>query len=458
MLKRLEKTVQNECRVNPGERVLCAVSGGADSVALLLLLKQLADRGSFSLCAAHLDHCLRTQSGADAVFVAELCLSLQVPLISEAIDVQALSDQRREGLEAAGRFARRRFLERVAQEQGCAAIALAHHADDQAETVLFRLTRGSGLTGLAAMRHRSGPYIRPLLTFNKIELNDWLVANGVVWREDASNLDQRFSRNRIRLQVLPALCQINPQTVAALCRFSSQVALEEDFWREKVDAVLASHLVFGEQKATLSLSVEILLILHPALRRRVIRGLLERLPGDLQQFESGHIDQIEALLLSSKPQTETCLPKAWVARRYDKLLVSAQPPEITPFEFVVPKEGVYPLPNGERLVVVLASGSESAPHSSVVEFDAGQVSFPLTVRSVRAGDRFHPCGMAGHKRLKNYFIDNKIPFEIRGKIPVVSAGKTILWLAGERRCEGAWPVDGRPKLQMRLEPAVFVDE
>lgn len=204
MLKRLEKTIHDERLINPGTRVLCAVSGGADSVALLLLLNQLSARIPFNLHVAHLNHCLRPESGADAAFVATLCASLRVPLSSESVDVKALSAQRREGLEAAGRFARRRFFERVTQEQKCDAIALAHHADDQAETVLFRLARGSGLTGLAAMRSQSGIYIRPLLGFRKIELIEWLIENRIDWREDVSNLDPAFSRNLIRHQVLPS--------------------------------------------------------------------------------------------------------------------------------------------------------------------------------------------------------------------------------------------------------------
>jgi tRNA(Ile)-lysidine synthase len=458
MIKKIEKILIEQCLVHPADHVLCAVSGGADSVALLVMLKQLSDRLSFTLHAVHLDHCLRPESGDDANFVTELCASLQVPLSTESVDIKALSVERREGLEATGRFARRRFFEQVAREQGCSAIALAHHGDDQAETVLFRLARGSGLTGLAAMRPRSGAYIRPLLTCKKSELCDWLVANGIGWREDASNLDPAFNRNLIRNQILPALRQVNAQVDEALCRFSRQVALEEGFWREQVEEVLSRQLVESQTGSSLHIAVESLLALHPALRRRVIRGILERLRGDLQRFEAGHIDQIEALLVNSRPQVETCLPGAWVARRYDTLEFHFEPPEIESFEMLLPAAGSYDLPGAERLVLRLTTDSAPLADPSVVEFCAGQISFPLMVRSVRSGDRFRPSGMQGHKRLKNYFIDNKIPLETRRKIPVVCAGDTILWLAGERRCEGAWPVHDGPKLQIRLEPVVFVDE
>ena len=157
-------------------------------------------------------------------------------------------------------------------------------------------------------------------------------------------------------------------------------------------------------------------------------------------------------------RVETCLPGVWVARRYELLELRLEPPEIESFELIIKQEGKYDLPGGDRIVVALQHDSELDAGPSVAVFCAEQIKFPLTVRSVRPGDRFQPSGMVGHKRLKNYFIDNKIAHETRQKIPVVCSGETILWLAGERRCEGAWPIKDRSKLRMRLEQAVFSDE
>lgn len=456
MLKQLENLIRNERLIESGDRVLCAVSGGADSVALLVLLKQLSGRFPFVLIAAHLNHSLRVESGEDAQFVADLCAKLLVPLEAETIDIKTLSEERGEGLEATGRFARRRFFERVAQEQNCTSIALAHHADDQAETVLFRLFRGSGLTGLGAMRTRAGLYVRPLLHFRKAELHDWLDVNGIAWREDASNLDPAFSRNRIRNQILPELRQINLQVEEALCRFSQQVALEEEFWTGHVNTFLLQNMTRVEENSALSMSGSKLLAVHPAMRRRVLRGMLDCLRGDLRQIDAGHIDQIEALLVGSKSQSELNLPGAWIARRYDQLHMRLEPPVFSDFELPIMETGTYPLPNGECLVVTLqpAKGADR----DVVEFCSEQVSFPLTVRTVRPGDRFQPSGMDGHKRLKDYFIDNKIPHESRRSSLVVCANGIIIWLVGERRCEGFRADIDKPVLHMRVERSVFVNE
>lgn len=456
MLKKLEKILHVESLIKPGDKVLCAVSGGADSVALLVMLKRLSGPLSFDLSAAHLDHCLRAESGDDAKFVEKLCGSLDVPLTAEVVDIRALASERGEGLEAAGRHARRRFLERVAQEHDCTSVALAHHSGDQAETVLFRLLRGSGLSGLAAMQPRSGVYIRPLLSFKKVELRTWLNTNEVEWREDASNLDSNFSRNRIRNEIMPELLKINQHADDAICRLSHQVSLEEEFWKDQVGSFLQRHLAEENGEAVLSLSVDSLQSIHRALRRRVLRGVLERVRGDLRQIDSCHVDQIEALLESDKPQAETFLPGAWVARRYGRLKVSLEPPVVKSFDLSIDSEGEYALPYGGRLIVTVQAASMAG--ADVVEFCPEQISFPLNVRSVRPGDRFQPSGMNGHKRLKDYFIDNKVSHENRRKALIVSSDDKILWLVGERRCEGFNPDFDKPVLQIRFERSVFVDE
>jgi len=456
MQQRFEQALRDSGLIAPSARVLCAVSGGADSVALLLLLHGLAERFPFSLHAAHLDHRLRSESGADAVFVAELCARLQVPLLQDSVDVAALAVERREGVEAAGRFARRRFFARLAAENGYSSVALAHHADDQAETILFRLLRGTGIGGLAGMLPRQGLYIRPLLPFRALELRDWLTAQGQDWREDASNADLAFSRNRIRHQILPELQQLNPLLPEALCRLGAQVALEESDWQQRVDAFLnVETCATGDG---LELPIASLLGLSPALRRRVLRGLLVRVRGDVMRIDAGHLDQLDDLLVNPRPQAQIDLPGLWVGRRYDRLLVASAAPESPEYQLQLPGPGDYLLPTGARLRLELVTQAEPSPEATVACFNADTVSFPLLVCSPRSGDRFQPSGMTGHKRLKDYFIDARIDSETRRRTPLVLSGKRLLWVAGLRRCEGDWPQPGAPVLKMSLESPKDGDE
>jgi len=456
MLQRFQQNLDRHGLIAPHATVLCAVSGGADSVALLLLLHRLSMTVSFALHAAHLDHGLRAESPDDADFVATLCERLSVPLAREAVDVRALAGERREGLEAAGRFARRRFLEQVAADLGGACIALAHHADDQAETILFRLLRGTGVGGLAGMLPKNGPYIRPLLVFSRAELRDWLVTQGETWREDISNADPAYARNRIRHQILPELQLFSPDLPAALCRLGAQVALEEQDWQQRVQGVLDVHCrVTGDG---LSLPIPALLALTPALRRRVLRELLVRVRGDLLHIEAVHVDRLDALLIAARPQAQLDLPGVWAARRYERLLLAAQPPVCPAFCLEVAAPGSYPLPTGAVLRIEAVGAGSQEDSAASVYFDAAAITFPLTVRSMRPGDRFQPSGMTGHKQLKDYFIDARIEVEARRRTPLVFAGERLLWVAGLRRCEGLWPRTGQLRLKMSLETPKVGDE
>jgi tRNA(Ile)-lysidine synthase len=449
MLQRFEQSLLRQPLIAPHDTVLCAVSGGADSVALLLLLYRLSGVFPFVLHVAHLNHCLRPESTADAEFVADLCARLQVPLSLEVVDVAALAAERREGVEAAGRFARRRFFAQVAQELGCTSVALAHHADDQAETILFRLLRGTGVGGLAGMLPRQGVYIRPLLPFRGAELRDWLTVQGQGWREDASNADLAYSRNRIRHQILPELQQFNPTISDALRRLGAQVALEEADWQQRVDAFLDAEIC--DTADGLDVSIPALLKESPALRRRVLRGLLVRVRGDLMRIDAGHLDQLDGLLIAPRPQAQLALPGLWVARRYDRLLVAVSPPELFEYSLLIPEPGVYALPTGIWLRLEIVSHATVSDDATVAFFAAAAIPFPLIVRSPRPGDRFKPAGMDGHKRLKDYFIDARIDHETRRRTPLVLSGERLLWVAGQRRCAGDLPQAGAPVLKMSLE-------
>lgn len=422
-------------RLPKGAGVLVGLSGGGDSVALLHLLLQVDPLFALQVQAAHLDHGIRAESGRDVDFVQQLCREWRVPLTVERLDVPRLARERGQGLEEAGHELRREFLQRAASDLGCRFIALGHHRGDQAETVLMRLVRGSGLTGLAAMRPLNGSRIRPLLDFSRKQIEDYLDAIGQSFLQDASNEELYYTRNRIRHRVLPELTALNPRLEENLAALSQRIASEEGFWRQEVKGALARVRVLDDGELWLDRLA--LLDLHPALRARVLRQALLEVRGDLRGIGAVHVEALEKLLEGATPQAEAHLPGAWVGRRYERLWLRVAPPAVaTPFAMEVSGPGEVRLPDGRRMLFSLEALPQGET-ATAVEFPAQAVPFPLTVRSFRPGDRFHPCGTSGSRKLKKFFIDKKIDKETRASIPLLE-GRQVLWLAGLARCQ-QWP-------------------
>jgi len=454
MLDAVAKILVQHELIAPGDRVLVAVSGGADSVVLLDLLRRLAPEFPFTVRVAHLDHGLRPESAADAEFVGKLCAEWGIPLTVARIDVLRASREHGTGLEETGREVRRSFLRRVAGEQGCTAIALGHHRDDQAETFLHRLLRGTGLSGLAAMREKSAPFIRPLLGFSRKQLRDYLTSHRLPHVEDATNADPGFTRNRLRHELLPLLAQYNPRVAEHLARLSRRIAGEEDYWRIEVERRLNE--VAGADESGLRLARPRLLELHPALRRRIVRGAIEQARGSLRGISSRHIEDVAGLLISDRPQSELRLPGLWVARRYEALYLRRdRPPEPAAFCLALEAPGTLRLPGGETLEAEVTDDARGET-ADAVEFDAAAITWPLQVRTFRPGDRFRPAGAPGGRKLKDFFIDARVEREVRSQVPLV-VGEEVLWVVGIRRCHGRRPLPGGKVVRLTVQTPLSGD-
>jgi len=449
LMKRLHKSLLKSGCIPSGSRVLVAISGGADSVALLALLHQLTDELQLHLEAAHLDHSLRPESHDDADFVAEFCKDLGVHLNLVRQDVAEISRQRKGNLEETARDLRREFLHLTAQARDCDLIAMGHHADDQSETFLLRLLRGSGVKGLASMRPAKGSIVRPLLSFSHQELVEYLQAEGLVWREDMSNLDQRFTRNRIRHHLLPALAEFNPNISLQLAGLCEQLQQDEDFWSDLVARELPQYGQWHGDEYVLNRPG--LLALPLALVGRLIRAALAEVRGDLRGITAAHAADIVLLLNEGPPQGELNLPDAWVARRYDLLLLRKQAPEdFVPFSCELASPGCCWLPGNRTLNVAL----QDSPHGekrNLVEFSAEFLTFPLLVRSCQPGDRFRPSGMEGTKKLQDLFVDHKLTREERQNALVLVMDGEILWVLGLRRSEVKRPSPGKPVFRAEVK-------
>ena len=415
----------------PGDTLIVGLSGGADSTALLDLLATLS-AFPLRLVAAHLNHCLRgTGSDADEQFCRELAAHYNIPFESRRVDVKAMANRESLNLEDAGRRARITFFDDLFTTWQAAAVVLAHHADDQAETVLMRLLRGSGMSGLAGMPWRNGRgYIRPMLDITRVEIETYLAERRLKWREDISNLDITFLRNRIRHELLPLLERCNPAVRKTLAT-TAGILSEEDALLDALTRQAAEKVCrFSETDATCDIP---LLKSHPpALQRRIIRLSLSKVAGNLEYITHRHLENILQMVSAARPNLRISLPQNLVAvKEYDTLFIGF-PEKNQPGskEIIISGPAVYQLPDGSSMRIEISIPPVNPVGIAATAcFDGDRVPFPWHVRTFRAGDRIQPLGMNGRKKVKDIFIDEKIPFARRAVTPLVFCGSELIWVA-----------------------------
>ena len=378
----------------PGDRVICAVSGGADSVALLFALYLLKDKLEIQLEAAHFNHHLRgEESDRDEAFVKELCDRYDIALHLGGEEVKP----GKKGLEAAARDARYRFLKSLGGK-----IATAHTADDNAETVLMHLIRGTGLKGLGGITPVHGNIIRPMLNVTRQEVESFLEEWCMAHIEDSSNGTDAFLRNRIRHNVMPLLKQENPRLAENLSAMALRLRQDEDcLSRQASFAALPT--------------VETLKTMHPALRSRCIEDFLKK--NGVKEPEQTHISQVEALLFSEKPSAKASLPgNVTVSRCYDRLTVLE--------DGNLPEERELPCPGAVEFGDYQIRCCPAEEVTNRLDTFTVRPQGKLIVRSRQSGDEIRLTG--GSKSLKKLFIDRKIPAAQRNRIPVICDDAGIL--------------------------------
>jgi tRNA(Ile)-lysidine synthase len=422
----VERTVRRHVMLAGGERVLVAVSGGADSVALLHLLLQLAPDWRLALHVLHVDHGLRPDSAPDAGFVRALGARLGVPVDVERVRVGPGS------LEAAARTARYAALEAWADRLGATRIAVGHTADDQAETVLMRVLAGAGVRGLAAIPPVRGRIIRPLLDVRRAALREALAAAGLGWVEDPSNQDPKFLRNRIRHELLPLLAaSYEADVVPALAR-TARLAREALDGPERAAAAELGRLAVAEAGA-LTLSRSALAALPAPVGAEVLRQAAARM-GSRAPLRAWAHRGLRRVLAATPPRRPFRLGGVSVEVSGDRVRVGAgAAPALTTRGLGVP--GRLALPEIGRALQArrLPGAGYVLPRTPErVAFDADGLPGVLTVRPRRRGDRFRAFG-AGERRLKSFLIDARVPRWERERLPLVEADGEIIWVAGLRR-------------------------
>ncbi len=439
VLKKVARTIHEHQLLYEGDTVIVAVSGGADSVALLDFLVSLKDL-KLNLIVAHLNHCLRgAESDGDAAFVADLALHYGLPIEIGSADVREISRGRSLSLEEAGRVARYEWFSELAGRYQARRVALGHHADDQAETFLLRLLRGAGTAGLRGMRPLSaGIHVRPLLYLTRSEILVYLNDRGLSFRVDGSNDDRSFLRNRIRHECLPYLTSYNPAITERLNATAEILAADEDVLEALTDQVFARISSCVADIVTLH-QPELRLNL-PGMRLRLYRRAIRDSKGNLIGITGSHLKQVDELVSSDRVNGGVELPCGLsVVRSYDSLTFSSHGADKNagPWEITIKGAGSHALPDGRIISAHLSvppnNWKEIPPHRAY--FDPHANPFPWTMRTFRHGDRFQPFGMSGTKKVKDFFIDEKIPAAARRRVPLLFSGEKLLWICGLRIAE-----------------------
>lgn len=441
--KTVSSTIERHSLFRADSTVIVAVSGGVDSVTLLDYLAMRRDLG-LRIVVAHLNHSLRgEESDADEELVREISAEYGARFERCRVDVKAMARNERLSLEEAGREARYRFFADLASRCNASAVALAHHRDDQAETVLMRLLRGSGPAGLRGMGYRSGNglYVRPFLDADRSAIEEYAAARGLRFRTDSSNSDPRFLRNRVRLQLLPLLGEYNPEIVSRLADTAAIMAADEELLSESVSRCWEAA---GRMDSDgVSADCARLRNESSGMRLRIYRHALTLLAGTSRRIAYRHLRAIDDLMLSGSPNGRLHLPGGLTAIRSYETIRFAPDRRIEaalPYEFIISGTGQYDLPHGGRVVVAAVDGTEAGASRLRLTVSLGAFPFPWTIRTFRPGDRLVPSGMTGHKKVKDLFIDLKVPSSIRSSLPLFYSGSTLFWVAGVRAAAQPIPV------------------
>lgn len=443
------KTILENQIIEKGEKVLVGVSGGPDSVCLLHVLLSLSDCLDIKLWAIHINHMLRAQEAAeDEAYTADLCRRMGIPLAIRHVDVAEIARESGMSLEEAGRKARYSEFRKYADTIGADKIAVAHNRNDQAETVMMHIIRGAGMAGLVGMVYKSGALIRPLLNIYRSEIEQYCKAVGISPRTDSTNLISVFTRNKVRLELFPYIDRnFNANVTDSLCRLSSLAFIDNEYLEQcALDAYTKCKIETGDERVALEL--EHIGKLHPAILSRVMRYAIADAAGGVKGIGNVHYLSILELIKKGKTGAHIELPGGLSANiSYGTINILHKQIKKSPFikkseahhdfdrSIAIP--GITEVKELGAIVKASIEPVENIDnygtmgYNSLVQFfDYDSLKRGINIRNRRNGDIFKPVGSGGTKKLKKYFIDCKIPRELRYNIPLICAGNEVVWIIG----------------------------
>jgi tRNA(Ile)-lysidine synthase len=433
MIKKVIKTIEKYNLLNKKDRVVVALSGGSDSTALLAALAQISKQLDFSIIVAHYNHGLRgTQSDEDEKYSQELAKKMGLIFVSGKMDSKL--QQKGVSPEDFYRQQRYQFLNKVAEDYNAQKIALGHNIQDQAETVLLNLLRGSGLEGLKGILPiREGKFIRPLIEVSKEEIIAFLNEAGISYCQDSSNENNIYLRNKIRLELIPYLKEkFNPKIEENLAQMAEILRQDDDFIRNSVQEALESTYIQSLPDG-ISLNIEYIKGLVPSIRLRLFKEILESMIPEKNGFSFSNINALERLAQATESGKRISLPLAIVARReYDNIILTRDKICLkqVDYEYPVNIPGIIHVKETDRTISIEKTFRDKMDMQlkNKIYLDLDKIQQPVILRNRRDGDRFQPLGMKGQQKIKSLFINQKIPRNKRNEVMLLVDQDSVIWI------------------------------
>ncbi|MBI5683417.1 MAG: tRNA lysidine(34) synthetase TilS [Deltaproteobacteria bacterium] len=450
MLEQIKKTIERFKMLEKGDKVLAAVSGGVDSIVLLHILIMLKNEYELDdVSVIHLNHSMRgCESNRDYLFVRDIAKKRNIRFIGKTVDVMKAVNRKNGSLQEIARKIRYDFFEDAIRRYKADKVATGHTLDDNAETVLMRIIKGTSLKGLSGIPPVRDKFIRPLIEIKRADIERYANENRLKFVEDSSNKMGKYLRNRLRLNLLPILQQYNPRIKEDLARLAISIGRDEDYLKRETEKIYR-RILFEDDKNSQVFDLKKTKKLPDTLKARVFLKAIACIKGNQMGIYSYHIDDIFKLIFNHEPQCSINLPKGVVVKKeYDKLIFAlgrqmgrGSIKGITGERLIKVPGSTYIKEIGKEIKASILEYSDidvmSKDSKHIAYFDMAKLIFPLVVRNFKTGDRVKPFGMKGTKKIKDLFIEKKMPSSERKKTPILLSGDDIIWVVGVRRGEGA---------------------
>ncbi|MDP9751602.1 tRNA lysidine(34) synthetase TilS [Thermoanaerobacter pentosaceus] len=454
MIDKVISTVKRYKMIKENDKIVMGVSGGPDSLCMLDILYNLKDLFNLKLYVVHVNHMIRGEEARrDAQFVENICCKLKLPFFLFEKDVKKIAKEMGYSEEEAGRYVRYQAFEEVLKEVKGNKIAVAHNKNDVVETVFLNLIRGAGMTGLIGIKPVNGNIIRPLIEIERKEIEIYLKEKGLKPAIDFTNYEDLYKRNKVRLKLIPFINETFEVDIIKNIYRMAKIILEENDYLEKECEKIFNEVCYFNQEEIFA-DIEKLRVQHHAIQRRLVRLMYQKLKGDIYGLEYIHVEDVLSLL--DKPTSSKIdLPfEIEALKSYNNLIMrKVKQKEVKTFWAKLNIPGITNIDGiGQFKTTVL--GIEEVKKLDIGKytkfFDYDKIQKDVVIRNRQAGDVFSPLNMGGSKKLKEFFVDEKIPREIRNSIPLLAIGNEIVWVVGYRMSD-KFKVDKNTKKVLVIE-------